>query len=174
MTLIRIARLQVLGAGVLIALLSGEMSQGATYTWTSPTTGGSWSTAGNWSPATATAPTTADTAVLDSVTASNTRTVTYDSSASGIMTVLTMNQTTSATNTLQAARGFRVSSSAAPVTLGASGDGLTRIFLDPQTNSTSVTGTFSGGLTLNAGGMLSLGAFNPTATRIELEYERQR
>jgi autotransporter-associated beta strand protein len=123
------------------------------YTWTSATTGGSWSVTGNWTPSGA--PTSGDTAALTDATAN--RTVFYDTAASGTLTGLSFTQTTSGIlNELRVQRNLRVTNA---LVLGAS-SGTAQLTL-LGASAASITGTFSGGITVNSGGVLSLANFNP-------------
>ena len=139
----------------LAAALNAATGSAATYTWISSTTGGNWSTTTNWNPTGA--PTTGDTANLNDATAS--RVVTYDSSASGALGTLSFTQSSNVTNELQIQKQVTVTNA---ITLGAS-SGTSRIYILPNTAAT-LNPIFSGGITVNAGGALSLGAYNPAAS----------
>jgi fibronectin-binding autotransporter adhesin len=121
------------------------------YTWGSSTTGGSWSVTSNWNPTGA--PTSGDTALLHDATAN--RTVFYDAAASGTLTGLSFTQTSGFLNELWVQRSIGVTNA---VTLGAS-SGTARLLI--AGTAATVTGTFAGGVTVNSGGILSLGLFNP-------------
>lgn len=137
------------------SLFASARSFAVDYTWGSATTGGSWSVTTNWSPNGA--PTSADTALLGDATAN--RTVFYNAAASGTLTGLSFTQTTTGVlNELQVQRAIRVTNA---VTLGAS-SGTARLLL--LGTAASITGTFSGGVNVNSGGVLSLGLFNPSGT----------
>jgi fibronectin-binding autotransporter adhesin len=134
------------------SLFASARSFAVDYTWGSATTGGSWSVTTNWSPNGA--PTSADTALLGDATAN--RTVFYNAAASGTLTGLSFTQTTTGVlNELQVQRAIRVTNA---VTLGAS-SGTARLLL--LGTAASITGTFSGGVNVNSGGVLSLGLYNP-------------
>ena len=137
------------------SLFASARSFAVDYTWGSATTGGSWSVTTNWSPNGA--PTSADTALLGDATAN--RTVFYNAAASGTLTGLSFTQTTTGVlNELQVQRAIRVTNA---VTLGAS-SGTARLLL--LGTAASITGTFSGGVNVNSGGVLSLGLYNPSGT----------
>jgi autotransporter-associated beta strand protein len=137
------------------SLFASARSFAVDYTWGSATTGGSWSVTTNWSPNGA--PTSADTALLGDATAN--RTVFYNAAASGTLTGLSFTQTTTGVlNELQVQRAIRVTNA---VTLGAS-SGTARLLL--LGTAASITGTFSGGINVNSGGVLSLGLYNPSGT----------
>jgi fibronectin-binding autotransporter adhesin len=138
------------------SLFASARSFAVDYTWGSATTGGSWSVTTNWNPNGA--PTSADTALLGDATAN--RTVFYNAAASGTLTGLSFTQTTTGVlNELQVQRAIRVTNA---VTLGAS-SGTAQLTL-LGTSTASITGTFSGGITVNSGGVLSLANFNPSGT----------
>jgi autotransporter-associated beta strand protein len=140
--------------GLVLASLCLSMAPAAAvdYTWGSATTGGSWSETTNWTPNGA--PTTGDTALFDDATAD--RTVLYDTAASGTLTGLSFTQTTSdILNELWVQRSLSVTNA---VTVGAS-SGTARLLIAGTAGN--VTGAFAGGVTVNSGGILSLGLFNP-------------
>ncbi len=125
------------------------------YTWTSSSTGGSWSVTGNWTPSGA--PTTSDTANLNDATAD--RVIFYDSAASGSLSTLSFTQSSAFKNELQIQKQVSVTNA---ITLAAS-SGTSRIYILP-TGTGALNPIFNGGITLNAGGMLSMGAFNPSGS----------
>ena len=126
------------------------------YTWGSATTGGSWSVTTNWNPNGA--PTSGDTATLADATAN--RTVFYNSAASGSLTGLTFTQTTSGIlNELRVQRNLAVTNA---LVLGAS-SGTAQLTL-AGASAANITGTFSGGITVNSGGVLALANVNPAGS----------
>ena len=131
------------------------------YTWGSATTGGSWAVSGNWtgpSSAPSTGPTSGDTATLADATTN--RTVFYNSAASGSLTGLTFTQTTSGIlNELRVQRNLAVTNA---LVLGAS-SGTAQLTL-AGTSAANITGTFSGGITVNSGGVLALANVNPAGS----------
>jgi fibronectin-binding autotransporter adhesin len=134
------------------------------YTWSSATLGGLWSGTGNWTPNSVSGgPTssTSDSVLLDTTASGTFRTVSVDSAANAGITTLTLTQTNSGTNGLSINRNFAVTNA---VTLGASNGGIARIIVTPTTTTASSTTTFTGGITLNPGGVLALGAFSGTTT----------
>jgi len=119
-------------------------------TWTSATTGGTWSTAGNWTPASV--PITGNTALLDNATAS--RIVIYDAAASGALGTLNFTQTSAVTNQLTVLRNLTVANA---ITLGATGGGSAELQIgDPALATTTYTLTATGGINVNSGGLLVL------------------
>ncbi len=135
-----------------------------TYSWTSPTAGGTWSTSTNWgvtSGSGSTFPGSADTAVLGNVT-SGTRVVTYNSSATGTVGTLTLDQTSAATNELALATNLIVTNN---FTLGATGGGTSLIYLSTS-GLTLKMGTGSGTLTVGSGGTLDIAAVTNTASTV--------
>lgn len=136
-------------------LAAAVPAHAVSYTWSSATTGGSWSVTTNWNPNGA--PTSADTALLDDATAN--RTIAYEAAASGTLTGLSFTQTTGGVlNELQVQRALRVTNA---VTLNAS-SGTARLLV--LGTAASITGTFTGGVNVNSGGVLSLGLYNPSGT----------
>lgn len=127
-----------------------------TYTWDgngSPDAGGNWSTAANWTsdhvPVSG-----GDTALLDDVT-TGTRTIVYDSGATGFTSFVQFNQTTAgATNLLSIRKNFSISNA---VTLAAT-DGTAQITVDSANAGAAVTLTAGNGLTVGTNGVLLLGA----------------
>ena len=149
----------ILAVTVLVA--RAPQASAATYTWTSATNGGSWSTSANWSPSGV--PAAADTAVLDNAAA--TRTVFYDAAAtgtfaSGTVAALSITQASGFVNTLELQRTLSIT---APVALAAA-TGTARLSI--LNTSTSPTLVVPGGLTISSGGVLSLGATNPSGSTI--------
>lgn len=143
----------LLSAGL---LAFSSSSRAADYQWGSATTGGNWSTTTAWDPTTATGgPGVGDTATLGDATAN--RTVFYDSGATSGLGTLDFSQSSGFVNELQVQRGFTLANA---LVLGGSG-GTERLYLLPA-NATNFTMTASGGITVNAGGELLLGALNPT------------
>lgn len=142
----------------LILLASVTALRAQVYTWDgngTPNNGGNWSTGSNWSPdAPAGDPGAGgDVAVLGDVT-SGSRTVVYDSGASGFLSFLQVDQTTAgAINLLSIRKNLTISNS---VALGAAA-GTEHVAVDVAGGS-SVTLTTSNGLTLNSNGVLSLNA----------------
>ena len=125
----------------------------AQTTWVSDTTGGTWGVAGNWSGG---APTTTGTAVLGNATA-NRLVIT---AASGTVGTLSITQTTAGVlNAFQMANPFQVTNA---VTLGAA-SGTAQILV-MSTTTANTSGTFSGGITVNAGGVLAAGMYTSGAT----------
>ncbi len=98
--------------------------------------------------------------MLDTVSGT-TRVVTYDTAASGTFSTLTLNQTSSGTNTLDVQRSVIISNT---ITLGATNGGLARILLSPSSGTTVTTITSTASVVVNAGGMLSQMAYNPSGT----------
>lgn len=148
--------------GLAMIALAAAPALGADYTWTSATTGGQWSGTTNWTPnSPAGGPQPADTATLNTTASGTTRSVTIPSGASSGVTTLTITQTNSGTNELVISKGgFTVTN---PLSLGASNGGVTRFYVSPpSTGATTVT--FTNGVTLNGGGVLSLGHVNPSGT----------
>ena len=128
-----------------------------TYTWDgngTSDTGGNWSTAANWSsdhvPVTG-----GDIALLGDVS-TGTRTVVYDSGATGFTSTVQFNQTTAgATNLLSIQRSFSISNA---VTLAATA-GTAQITVDSANAGAAVSLTVGGtGLTVGSNGVLLLGA----------------
>ena len=151
--------------GVILAMTTvvarAPRAWAATYTWGSATTGGSWSTSANWSPNGV--PAAADTAILDDAAA--TRTVFYDAAAtgtfaSGTVAALSITQSSGFVNTLELQRTLSIT---APVALAAA-TGTARVSV--VNSSTSPTLVVPGGITLSSGGVLSLGATNPSGSTI--------
>jgi autotransporter-associated beta strand protein len=133
------------------------------YTWASLSTGGTWTTTTNWTPNGN--PGTGDTALLGTTSGVN-RTVVYGTASSGTLGTLTFSQSASGTNTLETQRSVGVANG---ITLGAT-TGVARLLLGPLsgTTSTSTALTVPGGVTVNAGGVLAMGGYNPTATSVGL------
>ena len=133
---------------VLVALalpLVVGTAHAASVTWSSATTGGSWSTQSGWTAGAGTSgPTTGDTATLGDASAN--RTVTYDASASGALGTLNFTETSGFNNTLQLARTLNVTNA---VTLGSTSGTTT---LDLQTS-----GLLAPSVTVNSGGQLLVG-----------------
>lgn len=126
----------------------------ADYVWSSSSTGGDWSVSANWSPNGV--PTTSHTALLANATAN--RVVTYNSSAPGALSRLLFTQTSEFLNQLWVQRSFAVTN---PVVLGAAA-GSSHLLISGT--AASITPTFAGGVVVNAGGILSLGVFNPAGS----------
>ncbi len=145
-------------AVALPCLLAPRTAPGVDYTWGQGNTGGDWSTTTNWSPQGEPGG-GGDSATLGDVTA-GTRTVVYDASATGTVSTLTLVQTTAgATNELLFNRTAGVTSA---ITLGTAG-GTEQITVRPADAATgSVIFTTPGGITLESGGVLNLGAVNPS------------
>ncbi len=127
-----------------------------------PNAGGNWSTALNWS--IDTVPTTGNTAVLDNSGAN--RTVIYDSAASGALGMLTFNQSSAFINTLSVQRALTITTA---LTLGATGGGTSQFAIAPS--SAALTVAITGGLTINSGGLLTMGfgtsnSFNSTLSAV--------
>ncbi len=143
--------LQTLAA---LAATSPLVLHATTYTWDGggvANTSGNWSTVTNWdADSTAGGPTTGDTATLDSTGAN--RVVSYDVAALGTLATLQINQTSAFTNTLSVQRAFTLSSA---LTLGATGGGTSQLAIAPS--SAALTAAITGGLTVNTGGLLTLG-----------------
>jgi autotransporter-associated beta strand protein len=150
---------QTASAVVLLGWLAGAGAHAVDYSWNVGDSGGDWSTTSNWNPGGN--PTTADSAALGNVT-SGTRTVVYDTGATGTLTGLTLTQTTAgAINLLDVQRSLSVTNA---ITLGATG-GVAQISLVPVQSSSSISTPFTtAGLTINSGGTLSLGVYNTTGT----------
>lgn len=141
--------LNKIAAAACLAAFAISTTQAATYTWNLGDTGGIWSTAGNWNPGTA--PGSGDSADLTDVTTGS-RTIVYDSGASGLLGTLNINQSTAgAINILEIQKSLTVTN---PITLGASG-GTERIYLNPTNENVSLTNN----LTLNSGGQLYAAAY---------------
>jgi len=116
--------------------------------------GGNWSTALNWD-GDATAPTTGNIANLGNTSAH--RTVVYDSDASGTLGTLNFEQSSAFSNILEVRKNLAVTN---PITLG-SASGTERIHVLP---ASAADINLSSNVTLNSGGLLSLGAFNPSGS----------
>jgi autotransporter-associated beta strand protein len=149
------ARMISIITAVAVLALTAAPSQAVVYTWGSSTTGGSWSVTTNWSPNGA--PTTADTANLNDATAD--RIVSYDASASGTLSTLSFTQSSAFKNELQIQKQLTVANA---ITLGAS-SGMARVYILPTTTAV-LNPVFTGGISVNSGGMLSMGAYNPTGS----------
>ncbi|MFA6960401.1 MAG: hypothetical protein WC205_06610 [Opitutaceae bacterium] len=141
----------------LVLSTSAALFAQTTYTWDgsgAANTGGNWSSGANWSvDAPAGGPGVNDTAVLSDVT-TGTRTVAYDSGASGTVSALEFNQTTAgAINLLDIQTNLTVTNA---FSLGASA-GTEKIVVTSASGvkTLSVGGA---GLTLGANGELVLGA----------------
>jgi fibronectin-binding autotransporter adhesin len=132
----------------------------AVYTWTSSTTGGSWSVMNNWTPTGS--PTTGDTASLLNATAD--RVIFYDPATSGTLSTLSFTQSSAFKNELQVQRGLTVTNA---ITLNSS-SGTARLSILGTSADTTLTS--HAGITVNGGGMLSLGNNNPTSTTIYSPY----
>jgi len=150
----RIRQLVLVAAAAVFGVIGG-FADAATYTWSSATTGGNWSTTTNWNPTGA--PTTGDAANLNDASAN--RVVTYDTSASGALGTLSFAQASNVTNELQVQKQLTVTNA---ITLAAS-SGTSRIYILPNA-AANVNPIFSGGITVNGGGALALGAYNPAAS----------
>ena len=137
----------VLAAAVVAVI--GQGAWGATVTWTSPTTGGSWeATPSPWSSG---YPLAGDTAALGDVI-SGTRVVTVD--AAETINQLSMTQTTAgAVNTLQLNNSLTLGSTPFALTPTA---GVNSLVLD--LNGQSLTSTTSDNNTVNLGGTVNMGA----------------
>ncbi len=117
--------------------------------WNEGDTGGTWSTAGNWSPAAV--PGSTDTATLTDVSSGTTRTVVYDTGASGSLLGLTMTELSGGTNILDLQKNLAITNA---VSLGGgSTNGTDEVILEPGISLT-VGSTANGGLTIGAGGLL--------------------
>ncbi len=151
--------IRALAALFATSLPLAHLSAQTSYTWDGngdSNNGGNWSVAANW---------TSDhvpvaggnIAVLGDVT-SGTRTIVYDSGASGFTSTVQFNQTTAgATNLLSIQKNFTISNA---VTVGAA-DGTARISLGVFSGSNlTLTVANAGGLTLGTNGVLALGADN--------------
>ncbi len=150
-------------------------SDASIYTWTGGTDL-NWSTPGNWTPLGS--PTLGDTVNINN-TATN-RTIYYDAAASGTLAALNITQTTvGGTNTLQLVRGSSGTSSpslylASDLSLGGGVSGAASLlWLDPSLGQTATTGSTinlmvgfggTGTVTLNAGGLLTLGSYDKSGT----------
>lgn len=145
-------------AVLLAALCLNPLASAATITWDGnggSNNSGNWSTGLNWDSDTNPGPVGSDTAVLPDVT-TGTRTVTLDSGAATPIGQIDFNQTTAgAFNVLDVTRNVTVTG---PIVLGADA-GTEELRLTP--NGASFTLTASGGVTVNAGGQLTLGATSP-------------
>jgi autotransporter-associated beta strand protein len=151
-----VCRLALAVACAVAAVGTAARGLAVDYTWGSATTGGSWTVTTNWDPNGA--PTSGDTATLANATAN--RTVFYNSAASGSLTGLTFTQTTSGIlNELRVQRNLAVTNA---LVLGAS-SGTAQLTL-AGTSAANITGTFSGGITVNSGGVLSLANVNPAGS----------
>lgn len=139
----------------MLASMAAPQVIATTVTWTgngANDTGGTWSVTSNWN--TPAAPITGDTAVLTDVTTAVTRSVTYDAAATGALGTLQMDQaTTGALNQVEFVRDATVANA---ITLEAAA-GTEAILLTPSTTQ-SRTLTANGGITLNAGGLLTMAA----------------
>jgi autotransporter-associated beta strand protein len=112
---------------------------------------GNWSDAPNWDGDVA-SPTTGNIANLG--TTGTNRTVVYDSTASGTLGTLNFEQSNAFSNLLEVRKNLAVTN---PISLGAAA-GTARIHVLP---ATAADISLTAGLTVNNGGLLSLGAFNP-------------
>lgn len=139
---------------VALAATSPLALHAATYSWDgggSANTSGNWSTVTNWNPdSTAGGPTTADTATLDNTGAN--RVVSCDAAATAALSTLQINQTSAFINTLSVQRAFTL---ATALTLEATGGGTSQLAIAPS--SAALTVPITGGLTVNSGGLLTLG-----------------
>ncbi len=149
--------LQTLAA---LAATSPLVLHATTYTWDGgglPNTSGNWSTITNWNPdSTAGGPTTGDTATLDSTGAN--RVVSYDATATATLSTLQINQTSAFTNTLSVQRAFTLTNA---LILGATGGGTSQFAIAPS--SAVLTVAITGGVTVNNGGLLTLGVGSANA-----------
>ncbi|PAW78016.1 MAG: hypothetical protein B9S32_09015 [Verrucomicrobia bacterium Tous-C9LFEB] len=111
---------------------------------------GIWSTTSNWD--SGTPPGTSDTVTLGDVS-TGTRTITYDSAASGYLTKLTLNQTTAGSaNRLAIQRDLTLSGT---LTLGAT-SGTSDVIIGNTTAKVTVNSTAGTGVVINNGGKLTL------------------
>jgi len=130
-----------------------------TYTWDGPAIGSDWSTAVNWTTDPVGGPGAGDTAILGDV-ASGTRTIVYDSSASGTLGTLQVDQTTSGgTNLLSIGRNLTISNG---FTLSASTGGIAKILVQSGTSGTNTLSVGGSGITLGTNGQLALDATDNT------------
>lgn len=135
---------------VLTCLIAIPTLRAADFDWGSAGTGGIYSTPTNWSPtAPAGGPGSVDAAIL--IDASADRTITVDAAAAGTLGTLTFNQASPFANTLELTKAFAVTNA---VTLGATA-GTEVLRFAPA--ASSFTTTLTGGLNLNAGGVVSFG-----------------
>lgn len=145
-------------AGCLVAasaILAWPVGASAQTTWLSATTGGTWGVAGNWSGG---VPSSSGTGVLGDATAN--RTVVNATSNTTVKSLAITQTTAGVLNGFQSGVGdFFVTDA---FTLGASSG--TAQFLVLPTGSANSAGRFTNGITINAGGVLALGAHNPTST----------
>lgn len=163
-------RLFALASACALVLASAHLPAQTTYTWVSPSTGGSWGTSANWSPAAVPIGSTAS-VVLGDATAN--RVVTFSgstgtpvaTSGTEIIGSLALNQTSPFNNQLTVQSALRVNSG---FTLSASTGGTSTLFLannllPPTGGTTTPKLTFtlgaSAGQTLSVGtnGVLALG-----------------
>jgi fibronectin-binding autotransporter adhesin len=144
-------------------LLLSLTAPALTITWDGNGTGnagGNWSTGLNWDSDVNPGPGASDTAVLPDVT-SGTRTVVFDTGAGSPVQQIEFSQSTAgAVNRLDFVRSATVSNA---ITLGAAA-GTEEIRISPSTTEAFIL-TTSGGLTINAGGLLTMGANNNGTTQ---------
>lgn len=136
-----------------VTLLAG------TYTWDGPSSGSNWSTGVNWTTDPAGGPGAGDTAILGDV-ASGTRTIVYDSSASGSLGTLQVDQTTSGgINLLSIGRNLTIANG---FTLSASTGGISRILVQSGASGLNTLNVGGSGITLGTNGQLTLDATDNT------------
>jgi hypothetical protein len=156
-----------LGVVSVLLLLTGKpASAQTTYSWTSSTTGGTWTTAGNWTPTSGTGTTfpsaTGDTAVLGNATAnrSGTANAIILGTTESIST-LTFNETSGFTNELIVG-GAATTNLTVANTLALGGSGVTGtelLYLDGiDTGYNTHTPSYIGSINVGAHGVLELGA----------------
>lgn len=138
-------------SAALVATIAPAFAVSTTYQWTSSTLGGNWSVSGNWtviSGSSTTYPSSGgDIGRLGDVT-SGTRTIVYDSGASGFLSTLQVNQSTAgAVNLLQVSKSLTVSNA---LDLSAVA-GTEKIAID-----SGLTLTVNGAFTVGTNGMLEL------------------
>jgi hypothetical protein len=154
--------------GAILAMATGSLlacglraEGGTSYSYVGSTSG-SWSNPANWSPSSS-YPQAGDTGNLGDATAN--RVVIYDTGATGALGTLTFAQTDPFENQLDVQKSLTIST--AQVLGVTSGTGSVDLEIDPTplAATSTATVTFSGGLTINSGGVLEMNSGqNSTAT----------
>ena len=150
----KLANLKYFIGGLLLPILLSEVKAG-NVTWTGAAGDNLWLTGSNWSSLSAPGTSgTSDTVILNSV--SSNQNITYNPVVGGTISSLTINQSSAATNQLTISGTIKISST---TTLGTSVTGaIAKISLVPTAAIQKITLP----VTLNSGGVLSLGVYNPS------------